>query len=151
MIIQYQPEGGELQRLDAGRLRASEIQIIERTADGRWAEIKEAMGEGDINALRTVAWALLRRSQPSLRYGEFDPWEGELRARLDKREVAAYAHRILEAYRDQPEDLAEAFDELRGAADDPETAEAAIADVTDPKGQDTPEPEPEPTASPTGG
>lgn len=144
MIIHYQPEGGDLQRLDAGRMRASEIQIIERTADDHWSSLKGAMRQGDINALRTVAWAILKRSNPALRYSEFDPWEGELRVRLDNTEVHAYAAAFLEQYRNAPEDLAQAFDELREVADNPEVAEAAIADVTAPKGQAAPEPEPVP-------
>lgn len=147
MIILYTPEGGEPQQLDAGRLRASEIQIIERTADSRWQDIKEAMKEGDINALRTVAWVVKKRTEPSLRYGDFDPFEDELSVRLDDREVRGYAERIFAKYGDNPEDLAEAFDELRDAAFDREACEQAIADVTAPK-DPAAEPEPIP-ASPT--
>lgn len=133
MIITYAPEGAEPQHLDAGKMRASEIQIIERTADGRWDEIREAMSNGEINALRTVAWVVKKRTEPALRFGDFDPWEGELRVRLDAREVRAYATRIFEKYRTNPEDLAEAFDELRDSAFDRADADKAIADVTAPK------------------
>ncbi|MFE6482394.1 hypothetical protein ACFVGN_05565 [Streptomyces sp. NPDC057757] len=133
MIIDYTPEGGETLRLDAGRLRASEIQVIERTADRRWAEIQEAMSEGDINALRTVAWVIRKRSEPSLRFGDFDPFEDELRALLDARETRAYAEKIFARWGDSPEDLPLAWDELRESTADPEACEAAIADVTAPK------------------
>lgn len=133
MIIEYTPEGAEQQRFDAGRLRASEIQVIERTADGRWAEIREAMREGDINAMRTVAFVIKKRNEPSLRFGDFDPFEDELRVRLDARETRAYADRIFAKYGSNPDDLAEAFGELRDATADLEACEQAIADVTAPK------------------
>lgn len=151
MIIKYTPgEGGEPQHYDAGRLRASEIQVIERTADDRWVDVKEAMSQGDINAMRVVAWVIQRRTNAALRYGDFDPFEGELRVLLDAKETRAYAHGIFEKYGDNPDDLAEAFDELRDAAHDREACEQAIADVTAPKDPAPPEPEPdESPASPS--
>ncbi|MGW1609408.1 hypothetical protein ACWCQZ_08420 [Streptomyces sp. NPDC002285] len=133
MIIKYQPEGGDLEEFDAGRLRASEIQIAERTADRPWVDIKLGMRDGEIGALRVVAWVIKRRSEPSLRFGDFDPFEGELRARLDAEEVRSYAKGMVERYGANPDELAEAFDELRDAAADREDAEAAIADATAPK------------------
>ncbi|MFD0437001.1 hypothetical protein [Streptomyces chartreusis] len=148
MIITYTPEGSEPQTFDAARLRASEIQIIERTVEGHWSEIKRAMGNGDINAMRTVAWVIKKRQEPSLRFAQFDPWEGELRVRLDEREVKVYAQNIFERYAADPEELAEAFEELRESAHDRETAEAAIADVTAPK-DPAPAEEPQSPASPT--
>lgn len=144
MIIVYAPEGGEEQTFDVGlgKFRASEIQIIERTADARWSDIKEAAVEGDIHALRVIVWAIRRRSEPKLRFHDFDPFEGELRARLDAREVRLYAENLFEKYGDNPDDLAEAFGELRDVAFDREAAETAIADVTAPK-DPAPAPEPE--------
>ncbi|MER5209390.1 hypothetical protein ABT063_02020 [Streptomyces sp. NPDC002838] len=149
MIIIYAPEGADEQHFDAGKLRASEIQIAERTAGANWRDIKEAVSEGEINAMRTVAWVIRKRAEPGLRYGDFDPWEGELRARLDAREVKGYAEALLEEYGSTPEALAEAFDELRDSAFNREDAEAAIADVTAPK-DPAPALEPEPIpASPS--
>lgn len=156
MIIVYEPEGSEPQSFDAGRgkLRASEIQIIERTADARWPDIKDGVRAGDIHALRVVVWAIRKRTEPALRFGDFDPFEGELRSRLDAHEVKAYAEAMFEEYRENPDDLAEAFDELRDVAFDREYAEIAIADVTAPKDPaSAPEPETPPTeaASPSDG
>ncbi|PAZ15685.1 hypothetical protein CLM62_12880 [Streptomyces sp. SA15] len=148
MIIIYAPEGETEQHFDAGKLRASEIQIVERTLPGRWSEIKDAVSEGEINALRTVAWVIRKRTEPGLRYGDFDPWEGELRARLDAREVKGYAEALLEKYRANPDDLADAWDELRDSAFNREDADAAIADVTAPK-DPAPAPEQESPASPS--
>ncbi|MFJ1808548.1 MULTISPECIES: hypothetical protein [unclassified Streptomyces] len=144
MIIVYAPADGEEQHFDAGpgKLRASEIQIIERTADGRWPDIKEGMREGDINALRTVAYVLKRRAEPTLRFAQFDPFEGELRARLDRQETQAFAEYLFDKY-EGTDDLGDAFEELRDASFDREWAEAAIADVTAPKGQAPADPETE--------
>ncbi|WP_330348174.1 hypothetical protein [Streptomyces sp. NBC_00582] len=145
MIIVYAPEGGTKEAFEVarGKLRASEIQIIERTADARWNDIKEAVSEGDLNAMRTVVWVLKKREQPSLRFAEFDPFEGDLYSRLDEREVRAYAEGFVEKYRADPDTLAEAFDELRESAYDREGAEAVIADVTAPKAPAPAEPQPE--------
>ncbi|MFE7927784.1 hypothetical protein ACFU6S_03465 [Streptomyces sp. NPDC057456] len=149
MIIIYAPAAGEEQHFDAGpgKLRASEIQIIERTAEGRWPAIKEALSQGDINAMRTVAYVLKRRAEPTLRLGQFDPFEGELRVRLDKQETQAYAEQLFEKYQGT-EDLEAAFEELRDAAFDREWAESAIADVTAPKDPAPAEPLPEPEMVP---
>lgn len=148
MIIVYAPEGSDEQHFDAGRLRASEIQVIERTADDRWPALKAAMSEGDINAMRTVAWVIHKRTHAALRFGDFDPFEGELRVRLDDNEVGAYAQGIFDKYRDKPDDLDEAFDELRDAAHNREAADKAIAGVTAPK-DPAPAGNPQSSASPT--
>lgn len=148
MIIKYTPgEGGEPQYYDAGRLRASEIQVIERTADQRWSEVKAGMEEGDVNALRVAAFVVRKRSEPSLRFAEFDPFEDELRVLLDAKETRAYAEKLFEKY-GGTDDLAEAFDELREASFDREACERAIADVTAPKSPAVPEQEPAVEESP---
>ncbi|MGI5436156.1 hypothetical protein ACQEV4_01240 [Streptomyces shenzhenensis] len=154
MIIEYTNDGGEPQRFDAGRLRASEIQVIERTADGRWNDIKALLPDGDINAMRTVAWVIKKRLEPTLRFADFDPFEDELRVLLDAEEVRGYAEGIVAKYGANPEELAEAFDELRDVAADREACEQAIADATapkDPAPTPAPEPQTEPAASPIAG
>ncbi|MFL4908487.1 hypothetical protein ACJ6WF_36130 [Streptomyces sp. MMS24-I2-30] len=133
MIIQYSPDGGEMQRFDAGRLRASEIQVIERTADGRWTDIKDDASRGDINAMRVIAWAIKKRTEPTLRFAAFDPFEDELRVLFDAREVRAYAENFVDRYASEPEQLAKTFGELRDAAADREACEQIITDVTVPK------------------
>ena len=155
MIICYEPADGTPQQFDVGRgrLRASEIQIIERTAGEPWATVKDGISDGDLNAMRVVVWALLKRSQPALKFAEFDPYEGELYSRLDEREVRGFAEAFVEKYAGEPDQLAEAFDELREAAADAEAAAKVIAEVTAPKAP-APDPEPEPLpegASPSDG
>lgn len=141
MIIEYTPEGAETEVLDAGRMRASEVQIIERTADMKWDAVRAGLREGDVTAVRTVAYVLKRRAQPALRLADFDPFEDEIVVRLDAREVENMAADIFEVFGDKPEDLAAAFDELREAAFDREACELAIKEVQAPK---APAPGPEP-------
>jgi hypothetical protein len=76
--------------------------------------------------VRTVGWALKKRAQPSLRLSEFDPFEDELRVYLDAREVESFATEMYAEWRDQPEELAAAWDELREAAYDKDACELAI-------------------------
>jgi hypothetical protein len=155
VIIFYEPADGAVQRFEAGRgrLRASEIQIIERTAGEDWDTVKKAVSDGNLGAMRVVVWALLKRSQPALKFGEFDPFEGELYSRLDEREVRSFAEAFVEKFGAEPEELAEAFEELRESAADREVADRVIAEVTapkDPAPEDQPGPMPE-EASPTDG
>ncbi|MGP3636203.1 hypothetical protein ACTU45_23070 [Streptomyces sp. 24-1644] len=131
MIIVYTPEGGEPERLNAGRLRTSEIQIAERTADRPWDQLKQGLKNGDATSVRTVAWVIKKRQEPALRFGQFDPYEDELAVKLDDREVRRYAEIFMNEYGDKPDDLAGAWEELRDAADNPDIAEAAIAEQVD--------------------
>ncbi|MFJ6810659.1 hypothetical protein ACIQRK_32425 [Streptomyces anulatus] len=131
MIIIYSPEGGEPERLDAGRLRASEIQIAERTADRPWDVLKGSLVDCDVTALRTLAWVIKKRADPSLRFSAFDPFEDELKVRLDARETHRYAAEMFARYGHDPVELAGAWEELREAADDPAIADAAIKEQTD--------------------
>ncbi|MFE4649279.1 hypothetical protein [Streptomyces sp. NPDC056707] len=140
MIIIYSPEGGVPVRLNAGRLRTSEIQIAERTADRPWDALKEGLKNGDATSVRTVAWVVRKRTDPNLRFGQFDPYEDELAVKLDDREVRRFAEQIMKAYGDNPEELADAWDELREAADDQDVAEAAIKEQTaGPKADSSPD------------
>lgn len=151
MIIEYTPEGGETELLDAGRMRASEVQIIEKAADMKWDAVREGLGDKDVTAIRVVGWVVKKRTNPSLRLAEFDPFDDEVRVRLDAKEVARYAAELVRLYGDEPDNLALAFDELRDVAFDREACELAIKEATAPK---VPAPAPEPetmtNGSPTG-
>jgi hypothetical protein len=144
VIIEYTPQGGDTEVLDAGRMRASEVQIVERTADMKWTDIRNGLRSGDVTSVRTVAYVLKRRAEPTLRLADFDPFEDEIVVRLDAREVADLAVEMIAAFQDTPEDLAEAFDELREAAFDKDACEAAIKEAQAPKAPVVPAPEPMP-------
>lgn len=130
MIIVYRPEGGEEQRFDTRMLRTSEAQIVERTVDMRWAQVKAGLREDDPAAMRGVVWVLMKRQTPSLRFSEFDPGVEELSARFDLREVAEYTDEALKAPISETE-RAEALRELERFADDPAAAAVVIKERTE--------------------
>lgn len=144
MIIIYKPEEGAEQQLDAGRLRTSEIQVAERTADMVWADIRQGLQDGNVTAIRVIAWVLLKRSNPSLRYGEFDPFEDELAVRLNRVEVERYAEFLAREFRGK-DDLDAAMAELRDAALDQEHAAKAIAEAVAPGPKEADESSPSPS------
>lgn len=138
MIIVYTPEGGEPEHYDARTLRVSEASIVERTIDQKWPQIKEGLGDEDLDAMRGVVWVLKKRSNPSLRWGDWDPGIEEMVTRFDKREVVNYVTGAVELAAQDPEvtgeQIAHALRELPAAAIDPAHAEAVIKEMTeDPK------------------
>ncbi|MFE0875349.1 hypothetical protein ACFW4X_10775 [Streptomyces smyrnaeus] len=139
MLIEYTPEGGEPQLFDAGRMRTSEVQIVERTADMSWNEVLDGLRYRDVTAMRTVAFVIQKRADPSLRLSAFDPYADELRVYLDAKEVRTYADEIFKEVGDDPEELAKGWEELRDAAYDKEDVEVAIREAQAPK---APEPAP---------
>ncbi len=130
MIIVYRPEGdGPEQQFDMRRVRASEASIVQKATDMTWAEIRLGVREEDPTALRGVAWVLMKRDKPDLRWGDFDPEIEELRCRYDAREVAEYAADIV----GMPEDKQARFiAELRFYAADPDSVDAALAEAAGP-------------------
>jgi hypothetical protein len=161
LIIVYTPEGGEPESYDARSLRVSEASIVQRTVDMKWAEIQAGLHEEDLDAMRGVVWVLKKRSQPSLRFGDFDPGIDEMVTRMDKREVTDYVEGAFGMVGTTPEltreRVAHALREIPAAAADPEHAQALIAKLAeaDPKDEDLPAEEPEtasveaPSPSPT--
>ncbi|WP_371624044.1 hypothetical protein OG245_15135 [Streptomyces sp. NBC_01116] len=131
MIIIHTPDGGEPERLDAGRLRASEIQIAESNSDRPWALLKGGLVDGDITAIRVLAWVIKKRQNPTLRLSAFDPFEDEVQVKLDAKETHRYAAEMFTRYGQDPAELAGAWEELREAADDPAIADAAIKEQTE--------------------
>lgn len=130
MIIVYRPEGdGEEQHFDMRSVRTSEAQIVARTTDMKWGEIKVGVRDDDPTALRGIAWVLMKRQQPSLRWSEFDPPVDALTSRFDAREVAAYAAGIVTMPEGQ---RAQAITELKAYAIDEALVEAALKEAAEP-------------------
>ncbi|MFJ5893793.1 hypothetical protein [Streptomyces californicus] len=148
MIIIYTPEGGEPERLNAGRLRASEIQIAESNSNRTWDELQVGLRTRDITTLRVLGWVIKKRTDSTLRLTAFDPFEDELMVKLDSSEVYRYAAELFAEYGKSPEDLAGAWEELREAADDPAVADAAIKEQEEAAAEDSPGPKAK--ASPDG-
>lgn len=131
LIIVYTPAGGEPEHYDATTLRVSEASIVQRTIDMKWQDILRGLETDDLDAMRGIIWAVKKRSNPALRFGEFDPGVGEMTTVMDKREIEAYidnAFRLGEADPDMtPEDVAGVLlTRLPEAAADPEHARALI-------------------------
>lgn len=138
MIIVYAPAEGEREHYDARSLRVSEASIASRTIDRPWAEIAKGVHDEDLEAMRVVAWVLKKRSNPSLRWAEFDPGIEELYARLDKDEVRGWlegALTVAAANPDAtPDEVRAALAGLPDVALDREHAERLIDEMlADPK------------------
>lgn len=145
MFIVYRPAGGEPEHFDVRSLRVSEVSIVQQTTGQKWREIEEGLGEDDLEAMRAVAWVLKKRSNPSLRWGEFDPGIEELVNRLDRREVETYVTGAIAIARQNPEvtgeQIADSLQHLPPVAMDPAHAEAFIKEMTaDPKDESVQEP-----------
>lgn len=141
MIIVYTPAGGEPEHYDARTLRTSEASIVARTVDMKWNEIKEGLGDGDLDAMRGVVWVLKKRANPSLRFGEFDPGVDEMVSRFDQREVVDYVTRMADIAAKDPditrEQLVDALANVPDGAADRAHAEAVVKEMLEgPKGPD---------------
>ena len=141
MIIVYTPAGGEPEHFDAKSLLVSEVSIVQRTIDMKWPQIKEGISEDDPEAMRGVAWVFKKRSNPSLRWGDFDPGVDELISKFDKSEIVTYVEETIAiavgADRTVTgEHLAYALRNLPSAAADPAHAEAFIKEMTDAVGKE---------------
>ncbi|MFB7711584.1 hypothetical protein [Streptomyces sp. NPDC056105] len=159
MIIVYTPADGEPEQFDASSLKVSEASIVSRAIDMKWAEIKEALNEDDVDAMRGVAWVIKKRSQPSLRFTEFDPGVDEMTTRFDKDEAVRVIDNAFDMIAEQddiePETVHKALSGLVEACADREHARSLIdaRKAPGPKEPDTsgqPEHASEPTPGPSG-
>lgn len=105
MIIVYTPEGGEPEHYDARSLRVSEASIASRTADMKWGEVRQGLEDEDLEAMRAVVWVIKKRTNPSLRYGDFDPGVEEMVTRLDRDEITHWVESSTRVAAEQVPDL----------------------------------------------
>lgn len=141
MIILYRPEDGEARRFDVRTVRTSEAQIVERTTDMKWGDIKRGVRDDDPTAMRGVVWVLLKRETPTLRWSDFDPLIDELTSKFDARELAAVAADIVRLPEEQQE---RAIAEMRLYVEDPAAVDLAVKEAAGPPKEPTTE------TSPTG-
>ena len=97
MIVVYTPEGREPEHYDASSLRVSEAAIVQRTVDMKWQEILTGLEQDDLDAMRGIVWVIKKRTQPTLRFGEFDPGVTELTSRMDNKEIKRWLDATLDA------------------------------------------------------
>jgi hypothetical protein len=143
LIIVYTPAGGEPEHYDASTLKVSEASIVQRTVDMKWAEVTAGLEADDLDAMRGIVWVLKKRTNPSLRWNDFDPGVTEMTGRLSRTEVKAYIDNAFEMVGTEPEVTDERVDAiLRGRlpmlAADPDHALALLdARARDPKDPET--------------
>lgn len=133
MIVVYTPADGEPEHYDASTLRVSEASIVQRTIDMKWAEVQEGLERDDLDAMRGVVWVLKKRTQPSLRFGEFDPGITEMTTRMDNKEITTWVDNALAAVGDELsiEDVEQIIlDRLPTVAIDPEFARDLVTSRT---------------------
>lgn len=144
MIIVYAPAEGDAHRwnLKEARILATEAEAVERVTDLEWDKARAKIVKGSMLALRAVAWVLLKRTEPTLRYAQFDPAAGELGYEYDAEERATIRENIANdpdlSEAERAEILA-AFDEAGDAEagtsdEDPEQAPKASGDTASPTG-----------------
>jgi hypothetical protein len=141
LIIVYTPQGGEPEQYDARTLRVSEASIVSKTVGKPWGEIKAGLATDDLDAMRGIVWALKKRAQPALRFGDVDPGVEEMVVRLDHEEVRNWIASALAVRAQDPEvtdsDFDAAMAAMLNAAADREHAEQLLAEmVEDAKGKE---------------
>jgi hypothetical protein len=151
VIVVYTPASGEPEHYDASTLKVSEASIVQRTVDMKWQEILQGLGEDDLDAMRGIVWVIKKRSNPSLRFGEFDPGVTEMTSRMTNDEVAAFIEPLFAQGVANPDLATEVVaDMLRSriaeAAFDPEYANDLI-DRLAAAAEDGPKDQPQPGAN----
>lgn len=159
MIVIYTPTGGEPEHYDANSLRVSEASIVQRTTEMKWQDILAGLEQDDLDAMRGIVWVIKKRSEPALRWGDFDPGVLEMTSRMADDEIERWITNAVASA--SPELEWDTLQEIIGSriddvAANPEYARAVLAaQAPDPKA-DAPEEgsksEPEAPAAPeTGG
>lgn len=130
MIVVYTPKGGEPQHYDASSLKVSEASIVQRTVDMKWQEILAGLETDDLDAMRGIVWVIKKRSEPSLRWGDFDPGVLEMSSRMDDGEMERWITNMVAAADSELEweTVRKLIDSrLDDVAADPERARAVLA------------------------
>lgn len=143
LIIIYTPADGPREECDASSLRVSEASIVQRTVDMKWQDILSGLERDDIDAMRGIVWAIKKRAEPTLRFGDFDPGVTEMTSRMDKGEVERWVDGAYAAVNDEltTEQVTRVLlARLPDVAADPEHARALITEKSEaPKAQAEPE------------
>lgn len=136
MLIVHTPASGEPEEFDIRTVLVNEASIISRTMDTTWKQVRERLADDDPEAMQVVAWAIKKRSAPSLRLAEFNPRVEELTIRLDKAEIKHWVTEAVGALDDitTPEQALIVLQPIVDAAVDAEFARSLITQlVTAPK------------------
>jgi hypothetical protein len=120
MIIVYRPGDGEERRWDlkvkgSGKLKASEGELVEDTVGLTWGEFEAKLLTGWLKGFRVLTWVLLRRDDPELTLGDFDPDADEFDVDFDSGERAQLRAEVERATDLTPALKAEALSNLADA------------------------------------
>ncbi|MEV6803136.1 hypothetical protein [Streptomyces sp. NPDC051132] len=134
MIVSYTHDDGTVEQVSTDELSTVESAAIEKVTGLDWASVERALRVQDPTAMRAVLWTHRKRSNPPLRFSDFDvpAWKRRLRARLEREEIEDIVEELL---RDDDSEQArdEALHYLRKFAVDPADVDAVWADATGPK------------------
>lgn len=136
MIVIYSPKDGEGGTYDADELTCSEAEAVCRATDMQWGQVLQDLRVQAPSAMRAVAWAWRKRTEPTLRYSHFDPPLRALKARLTTEEIPDLIDQVSRS----PMSAAlrrQALAEILVLAVDPEAAQKAIDNAAAPKAQAT--------------
>jgi hypothetical protein len=117
--ITYTPDDGEKREWQfKGRtLMATEAEAIEKVTGILWGEFSARLMQGSPTAKRGLLWALLKREEPTLRYGDMDFPIGAAEVELDDEEKADIRAAIMRSPNLSEDERREALAQLGG--DDP--------------------------------
>jgi DNA-directed RNA polymerase subunit F len=135
MIVSYTHDDGTVEQVSTDDLSTVESAAIEKVTGSDWAAVERALRVQDPTAMRAVLWTHRKRSNPPLRFSDFDvpAWKRRLTARLEREEIEEIVEELL---RDDDSEQAreEALHYLRKFAASPADVDAVWADATGPKG-----------------
>jgi hypothetical protein len=127
VIIQYTPEGGEVERYSTDDLSSMESAAIERVTGVKWLEVEAALRTQSPTEMTAVLWAFRKRQEPTLRFSHFDVpgWKRRLRVRLEYDDISDLIP-ILRKNSEDDEEFEGLLDDMRKVADDPADVERAL-------------------------
>lgn len=114
MLIIYTPEGGERREWEYKpmKLRSNEAEAIERHTGWAYQEFGEQFMQGSVMARHALLFVLMRRTNPTLKYGDVSFALDEFDIDLDPTERAATIEALQEKGDDLTEEQREALQEL---------------------------------------
>jgi len=111
VYLSYRPDGGEPHRwsLDFGKFLDVEAAAIERVLDMPWDEAIKRLVNGWFEPRKAFVWILLKREQPTLRYGQMKLRVDQIEGGFDDEEIDD----LVRTVRTSPQRFADITDDER--------------------------------------
>lgn len=134
MIVSYTHEDGTVEKVSTDDLSTIESAAIERVTGHDWTEVERGLRVQDPTAMRAVLWTHRKRSNPPLKFSDFDvpKWKRRLIARLEREEIEDLVEELLRD-NDKESEREETLHYLRKYAADPADVDAVVAEQAAPK------------------